>query len=103
MNQNFQFHIPTQIIFGCGELRQLATLRLPGKKSQHADDFIEALLNMQKACGVDALKLSDWGVKIDEMPAMVQNARETMGGLFNFDPRETTDEELLAIYQKSFR
>lgn len=35
MNANpvFSLHIPTKILFGCGELRKLATEKLPGKKS----------------------------------------------------------------------
>ncbi len=35
MNTNsiFSMYIPTQLIFGCGEIRKLATLQLPGKKA----------------------------------------------------------------------
>lgn len=35
MNANpvFSLHIPTKILFGCGELRKLATEKLPGKKA----------------------------------------------------------------------
>ena len=47
--------------------------------------------------------LSDWGLKEEDLPKMVQNARDTMGGLFLFDPRPLTDEEILNIYKKSYR
>lgn len=76
---------------------------MTGEKSSSPDDFIEALMKMQKACGVDNLKLSEWGVKEEELLDMVHNARATMGGLFTLDPRETTDEELLTIYRESYR
>lgn len=73
------------------------------QKSNRPSDFIDALVRMQKECNVYQLKLSDWGVKAEELPLMVQNARDTMGSLFTLDPRLLTDEEVLQIYQKSFR
>ena len=73
------------------------------QKSNRPSDFIDALVRMQKECDVYQLKLSDWGLKEEDLPKMVQNARETMGGLFMFDPRPLTDEEVLAIYTKSYR
>ena len=35
MNANpvFSLHIPTRILFGCGEIKKLATEKLPGKKA----------------------------------------------------------------------
>lgn len=73
------------------------------QKSNRPSDFIDALVRMQKECNVYQLKLSDWGVKEEELPLMVQNARDTMGSLFTLDPCPLTDEEVLQIYQKSFR
>ena len=73
------------------------------QKSNRPSDFIDALVRMQKECNVYQLKLSDWGVKEEELPLMVQTARDTMGSVFTIDPRPLTDEEVLQIYQKSFR
>lgn len=73
------------------------------QKSNRPSDFIDALVRMQKECDVYGLKLSIWGLKEENFPKMVQNARETMGGLFLFDPRPMTDEEVLNIYKKSYR
>lgn len=73
------------------------------QKSNRPSDFINALVRMQKECDVYGLKLSIWGLKEEDFPKMVQNARETMGGLFLFDPRPMTDEEVLNIYKKSYR
>lgn len=74
-----------------------------GIKSNRPSDFIDALVRMQKECGVYGIKLSDWGLKEEDLPKMVQNARYTMGGLFTLDPRPLTDEEVLGIYQKSYK
>ena len=73
------------------------------KKSNRPSDFIDALVLMQKACNVHDLKLSDWGLKEEDLPKMVQNARDTMGGLFTLDPRPLTDAEVLDIYKKSYK
>ena len=74
-----------------------------GLKSNRPSDFIDALVRMQKECGVYGIKLSDWGLKAEDLPKMEQNARSTMGGLFTLDPRPLTDEEVLDIYQKSYK
>ena len=49
-------------------------------------DFVFALVDLQKACGVDGLRMSDYGVAFGELPKLVENAFDTMGGLFQFDP-----------------
>lgn len=72
-------------------------------KSNRPSDFIDALVRMQKECNVYGLKLSEWGVKEEDFPQMVQNARQTMGSLFTLDPRPLTDEEVLDIYRKSYK
>lgn len=72
----------------------------------HADkpqDFITALTELQKACGVDELKLSDYGFTPDEFDKIAANARETMGGLFFADPCELSHEDCVEILKKSYR
>lgn len=66
-------------------------------------DFITALVDLQKACGVADLKMSDYGIQKDECMTLAKNARATMGGLFACDPVQMTDEECVAIYEKSYR
>ena len=73
------------------------------KKSNRASDFIDALITMQKECGVNHLKLSEYGIRPDDFPRILQNARDTMGGLFTLDPRPITDDEILEILEKSYR
>ena len=67
------------------------------------EDFITALVNLQKACGVDDLKMSDYGIRKDECMTLAVNARETMGGLFLANPCPMSDEECAGIFEKSYR
>ena len=64
---------------------------------------MDALLELQKACGVDQLKMSDYGIKKEELPKYVTNAKEAMGALFAVDPISLSDEDTLKIYQESYR
>lgn len=57
------------------------------------EDFITALVSLQKECGVDGLKMSDYGFKPEESMTLAVNARETMGGLFLSNPCEMSNEE----------
>lgn len=66
-------------------------------------DFITALAALQKACGVDDLKMSDYGFTPDEFDKIAANARETMGGLFFADPCELSHEDCVEILKKSYR
>ena len=67
------------------------------------EDFLTALIDLQKACGVYGLKMSNYGIAYEEADALAQNARETMGGLFLFNPCEMTHEECKRIFEKSYR
>lgn len=66
-------------------------------------DFITALVELQKACGVDDLKMSDYGFTPEELDGIASNARETMGGLFFADPCELSHEDCVEILKKSYR
>lgn len=74
-----------------------------GKKHDSADDFISALVHMQKACGVADIKLSEYGIQPADFEKFMKNARETMGGLFELDPRPITDEEIINVYKESYK
>ena len=58
--------------------------------------------NLQKTCGVDNLRMSDYGITPDEFQKIAKNARETMGGLYAANPYEMTDEDVVEILKKSF-
>lgn len=67
------------------------------------EDFLTALANLQKACGVDDLKMSDYGIRPEEMMTLAVNARETMGGLFLANPCPLNDEDCADIFTKAYR
>ena len=67
------------------------------------EDFITALVQLQKDCGVDDLKMSDYGITADEFMTLAVNARETMGGLFLANPCPMSDAECAGIFEKAYR
>lgn len=67
------------------------------------EDFLTALENLQKACGVADLKMSDYGISKDECMTLAVNARETMGGLFLANPCPMNDEECAGVFAKAYR
>lgn len=72
-------------------------------EADRPEDFLTALANLQKACGVDDLKMSDYGIRPDEMMTLAVNARETMGGLFLANPCPLNDEDCAGIFTKAYR
>ena len=67
------------------------------------EDFLTALAELQRACGVDNLKMSDYGISRDECMTLARNARETMGGLYAANPCELSDEDCAAIFERAYR
>ncbi len=67
------------------------------------EDFITALKELQKACGVDKLKMSDYGICKSEFETLAKNAKSTMTGLFFCDRAELTLEDCIEIYEKSYK
>ena len=76
---------------------------MTGQKSNRPSDFIDALQRLQKACKVDNLKLSDYGIEEKDFQKIMTNARNTMNILFRLDPRPLTDEEIIKILEDSYR
>lgn len=66
-------------------------------------DFVDALVELQKACGVDDLKMSEFDMKYEDLNAIVENAWDTMGGLFKVDTAPVTKEDCLRIFQESYK
>lgn len=71
--------------------------------AEKPEDFITALMQLQKDCGVDDLKMSDYGIDKNECMTLAVNARETMGGLFLANPCPMSDEECAGIFEKAYR
>lgn len=86
----------------CDE-RFIAMAKALGKENaDKAQDFVDVLVQLQKDCGVDNLKMSDYGIKESELDTLARNARETMGGLFAADPCELSHEDCVGIYRNSY-
>jgi alcohol dehydrogenase len=73
------------------------------KEANKPEDFITALVDLQKACGVSELKMSDYGITPDEFDKIATNARETMGGLFAANPCEMTNDDVAEVLKKSYK
>lgn len=67
------------------------------------EDFIAALVALQKACGVDNLKMSDYGFEKSEAMTLAVGARSMQGGLFAANPCELNDTDCAGIFEKSYR
>lgn len=96
----------THFVEHCPELhdRFIDMAKAMGKTdAKEPMDFVTALVDLQKACGVDELKMSDYGITPEEFPKFVDNARSTMGILFKLDRLKLTDEDLVKIYTESYR
>ncbi len=83
--------------------RFIAMARALGRKdASSAQDFVDALVQLQKDCGVYGLAMSDYGITEAELDTLATNARETMGRLFAADPCELSHEACVEIYRKSY-
>lgn len=88
----------------CCDDRFIAMAQMLGKKDANKPmDFVEALVDLQKACSVDDLKMSDYGIEESEFDDFATNSLQTMGALYLNDPVEMSHEDCVSIYQKSFR
>ncbi len=88
----------------CCDERFVRMAKALGKQdAKEPMDFVTALTELQEACGVSDLKMSDYGIQKEECMTLAKNARATMGGLFGADPVPMTDEECAAIFEKSYR
>ena len=67
------------------------------------EDFLTALIALQKACGVDNLKMSDYGIQKSECMTLAVNARETMGGLFLANLCEMSDADCAGVFERAYR
>lgn len=65
-------------------------------------DFVNALSALQTACGVADLKMSDYGVDASDFAKYADNAKLTMGGLFEVDPAPLSREDSIRILQNSY-
>lgn len=66
-------------------------------------DFLKALENLIEHCGVNELKMSDYGIQPDEFPKMAENAKNAMGMLFANDRIALSIDDCIAIFKAAYR
>jgi alcohol dehydrogenase len=66
-------------------------------------DFITMLEKLYEDCGVADLKMSDYGIKLDELRKLAENAMETMGALFENDGITLSIDDCVAIYKAAYK
>lgn len=76
---------------------------LGNEQATAPEDFITALVDLQKACGVDNLKMSDYGITPEEFDKMATNAIEVMGVLVKLDREPLTHDEIVEILRQSYK
>jgi alcohol dehydrogenase len=74
---------------------------LPAEERPFA--FVKAMKKLQEECGVGNLKMSDYGIKEDEIEKLADNAIKTMGDLFEMDPYKLSFEEAVEILRKAYK
>jgi alcohol dehydrogenase len=73
---------------------------LPEKERPLA--FITALKKLIKNIGLEEEKLSDYGVKQEELKTLAENSSYTMGMLYDITPVELTLDDVVSIYEKAY-
>ena len=95
----FKFFIDKHV---CDEIFiEIASL-LGMKDASSPYDFITAIEQLQHACGVDNLKMSDYGIKRSDFGGMIAASRVAMGCDFEVDRYTLTDEDCMEIMQNSY-
>ena len=66
-------------------------------------DFVAALAELQKQCGVDNLKMSDYGMENGDFGKYADHAFADMGGLFRVDAKQLSRDDVIGILSRSYR
>lgn len=82
-------------------VRMAKAMGLP--EAEQPEDFITALEVLKEKCNVNNLKMSDYGMKAEEISQIVENAFDTMGRLFLNDPAVLDRAGCIAILEKSYQ
>ena len=71
--------------------------------NEKAYAFVKALVRLQKDCSVDTLKMSEFGIMKEDIPALADNAWHAMGGLFKVDPCILTMDDTIQIIKTAYK
>lgn len=65
--------------------------------------FVRAMQKLKKECGVDNLKMSDYGIRPDEMETLARGAHKMMSNLFAMDRYTLSLQENIDIFKAAYR
>ncbi len=66
------------------------------------EDFLAALTELMRSCGVARLRMSEYGVTPSDFPAMAKNARTSMARVFANERVPLTEEDVISIYSRAY-
>lgn len=72
-------------------------------EEDRAISFVNALVKLQEACGVRNIKMSDYGIKKEDIPMLAENARSAMAGLFAMDRYSLSLDETMEIMYNAYK
>jgi alcohol dehydrogenase len=84
---------------------------LAGAMGENVDDlpekdrsmaFITGLKKLIKNVGLEEEKLSDFGIKRNQLRTFAENSFYTMGSLYDITPVELTLDDVIAIYENAY-
>ncbi len=97
------YHAHMIAAHACDE-RYVEMARLMGRDdASRPEDFLAALEGLFEACGMDGLKMSDWGIGRDELSDIAANALDTNAALFAHDPAPLSHADVQEILEKSWK
>lgn len=95
----FQHHIEQHT---CDQ-RFVELARAMGRPQASApEEFLLALADLKDACGVQNLRMADYGIVPEEFPVLADNALASVGGIFKKDPSPVSREDIIRILQESY-
>jgi alcohol dehydrogenase len=66
-------------------------------------DFVDALVALRKACGVDNIKMSDYGITREDLPEILKFSRLVGQGMYDGDCYTLSDDDVMWILKESYK
>lgn len=76
---------------------------LSGDQKAEAEDLVKILYKMEKECGVENLRMSEYGIEREELEIICKNAVEYQGELFEIEPKPLSRERVMEILESSYQ
>lgn len=64
--------------------------------------FVETIARLHEKCNLKGLKMTEYGIKADDMELLARNAYRTMSNLFAMDRYPLSLKETVGIFEKAF-